>query len=871
MTGNLRLSMAATIALTLASLGLLRLLTPSTWFWLVIGATIVTAAVGESARRVIRPRPVVVLVQILFLFWYDTVALARSVAVFGFVPGPAALTRLGELFRKGADGITTTHPGSHPTSGITAFLVISIGALAVVIDALAVSYAVAPLAGLPLLAIYLVPATRISGGQDWFAFVLAAVGYTTLLSVEGCERLGRWGHPIEHHGTRRSGTNTDSGRPARQVTGPIAAVGHQITIVTLVVAVLAPVVLPTMTSGLFGSSSGNGTGTLNPTLDLKASLSGPDTPYFTYKNLSGGGGEYLRMATDDIESADAWSASTNPPTTPISADGLIGTPIPGLDTTVPRATVTTTVTYLAGKELAYPAWPNSRNYTLPAPYAAKKIQVGHGVWGVDDKDHSLFGSTIEPTGFSYTVTSDIPEPTTQEVGAAKPLSSDDITALGLAQDVQLPSGVPQIVASTLHRIIGGETRPLVQAQLINAYLSDPKKFTYVAPEKFPQYATDAGFQAMTYLLTNFKGYCQTFAWTMATMARELGIPARVATGFTNGTPNPDGSYTVSSHDYHTWPELYFQGIGWLRFEPTVGIAGGGSAGGHGTIPTYALPATPSQQAATPPTTVTSAPRPSATTPLCSITGRDAGGCNPQGSGGTVEPHQKFGPLTWFGAVLRFLDMWLLSGSLCATIIRFLLVAAVALLSVPMIIRALRRHRRSRIAAVGDEPKPLTARERLRESNPPDNDPERLRVLAAWAEVRDSATDLGYSWPPTETPRQSAERIIRQARFSPPAQDAMDRMTGLAERASYARTVRPSAGVRPELFDDVRTIRSSLAAPVGRRARVRAAVLPPSTLATLRERRKDVAGRMYERLQHTGSRIRTSPASRLRRARRDPSD
>ena len=52
------------------------------------------------------------------------------------------------------------------------------------------------------------------------------------------------------------------------------------------------------------------------------------------------------------------------------------------------------------------------------------------------------------------------------------------------------------------------------------------------------------------------------------MARLSGIPSRVAVGFTRGTKQKDGSWLVTTHDAHAWPELYFQGYGWLAFEPT---------------------------------------------------------------------------------------------------------------------------------------------------------------------------------------------------------------------------------------------------------------------------------------------------------------
>ena len=65
---------------------------------------------------------------------------------------------------------------------------------------------------------------------------------------------------------------------------------------------------------------------------------------------------------------------------------------------------------------------------------------------------------------------------------------------------------------------------------------------------------------------------------MAVLARLLGIPSRVAYGYTSGTPVSEDTWLVTTHDAHAWPELYFQGYGWLRFEPTpTGANGQGTA------------------------------------------------------------------------------------------------------------------------------------------------------------------------------------------------------------------------------------------------------------------------------------------------------
>ena len=55
---------------------------------------------------------------------------------------------------------------------------------------------------------------------------------------------------------------------------------------------------------------------------------------------------------------------------------------------------------------------------------------------------------------------------------------------------------------------------------------------------------------------------------MAIMARTLGIPSRVVVGFTQGAQDEDGVWRVTVRDAHAWPELWFEGVGWARFEPT---------------------------------------------------------------------------------------------------------------------------------------------------------------------------------------------------------------------------------------------------------------------------------------------------------------
>ena len=70
-----------------------------------------------------------------------------------------------------------------------------------------------------------------------------------------------------------------------------------------------------------------------------------------------------------------------------------------------------------------------------------------------------------------------------------------------------------------------------------------------------------------------EGYCTYYATSMIVMLRHLGIPARLAAGFSQGTYDSDvGQYVVREREAHTWVEVYFPAYGWIEFEPTAAEA-----------------------------------------------------------------------------------------------------------------------------------------------------------------------------------------------------------------------------------------------------------------------------------------------------------
>ncbi|NUR31465.1 MAG: transglutaminase domain-containing protein [Catenulispora sp.] len=876
MTGRARIGIAAAVALLLTSAGLLRLLAAGTWIWPIVLAVVVSTAAGELFRRLIRPRPLVVAAQAAVVFWYDMVLLAHAEAFGGVLPTWAVFHRLGELYSAGAHDIRNTFVGGDATPGIAAILLLSLSALAVLVDALAATYAAAPLAGLPLLALYLVPATRSGGGYDWFAFGLAAAGYTALLSAEGRDRLGRWGRPLVHAGTRRTAPD---GRPnqaakAKVDTGPIAATGHQITTLALVLAVLAPVLLPTVSGGLFGIGPNNGGGSgpgghkghssgFSQRLDLLGNLkSTSDEVVLTYKAQKG---LYLRFQTADVfiphQKGEAFIPDAKAGFRAFGDGGQIADSVPGYPASAaaPKMiNVHVNIQSLVATEV------RTATNAVPLPYPAKQVKPAPIGFNVNPENLAVLGPGRIDKGLQYDVAAydTAPESLPAAVlAAAKIPSKEEIAALHLEEDMDF-AGVPKEVVDTAAEITKGKNNPIDKATLIQNFFQKDHGFTYSLDVQ-----SSNGADAMLKLLHDKKGFCQYYAETMVAMARSLGIPARVALGFTPGSsPKADGTYEVRTHDYHSWPELYFDGVGWLRFEPTVGIDSPAVSGGHGRIPNYntVLSSATSTQTTAPSTSSSSNAGASADN-NCPINVRRAGGCNDNPDLSAPAPKQKFSWLGWFGAVPRFLQYWLFGGSGYAIAVRFILLVLLLLACVPMVMRKLRRRTRGKLASgtrgaergadrpdAPDEPLDWQPADRP----DPDSDPERLRILAAWAELRDSATDLGYSWPSSETPRQSAHRITKQAHLSRPAQEAMNRVTTLTEHANYARTLRRPAGASPTLMDDVKLIRTGLAEPVSRRTRIRATVLPPSSLASLRERREDLTGRVYERLQGTSTLLRT---------------
>jgi len=160
---------------------------------------------------------------------------------------------------------------------------------------------------------------------------------------------------------------------------------------------------------------------------------------------------------------------------------------------------------------------------------------------------------------SYTVVSRLATPTADDLRAAPPLYPDWVREHYL----QLPEAVPQRVIDLAWEVVAEGETVYEQARLLERYL---RSYPYSLEVGEPPEDRDV---ADYFLFEAREGYCDYYATAFVVMARAVGIPARLASGYVGGEYDYDrGAYLVRQLDGHSWPEVYFSGWGWIGFEPT---------------------------------------------------------------------------------------------------------------------------------------------------------------------------------------------------------------------------------------------------------------------------------------------------------------
>lgn len=755
MSGRTRLTVMAGLASLLAAAALRPLFASMDYLLPIAGVVLVVGLAAETARRLALPTLLGPLAALLALGGYLVAVFAHRQAVLGVLPGGQARAALAALVSAGRDDISRLAPPVPLTDGVLLLTTAGVGLVAVLVDLIAVSLRRAAAAGLPLFALFVVPAAIAPHGIGAGIFVVAASGFLALLVADGRERLGRWGRPL---GAGRRHEAGPALRAEVAETSPLARVGRRIAAASLGLALVVPGLLPGVSDRpLGGRGIGQGPGgsrsvtAINPITSLKRQLTSPeDTPVLIYTRDADAG--YLRLTTLDDFDGKQWSQSV----LSVGEDHRVSLGIPdppGLSPTVPTHNA----------QVQVQVRDSFREPWLPLPYPATEVYVD-GDWRYDDATRTVFSSRTSTQGISYRAKARVPEPTADLLRAAGPPTVDP-------RYLRLPSGkdaIPAEVIALAHDVVGDAPTDFDKAVALQQFFHKQFKYDLTVQDGN---GTDA---LERFLLRDRRGYCEQFASAMAALARVLGIPARVDIGFTPGT-RVNGGLLVTVHDAHAWPELWFNGVGWVPFEPTP------RSDGQVRQPPYSLASTPGPGQPTVRPTATDAPSAAPTHKAQSrLEEAQAAAAARKRSGGN-------------GA-----SGWLLAGIGLAVVL--LLGAA------PAAGRVIVRRRR-------------WARAETRAA----------AAHVAWAELHDTACDLGLGWDPTQTPRSLVRRLGQGLDEAPAA--ALLRIGELEERARYARSLDSAGDADPRgaLPADVATVTAALRAAAARRRRVRATLAPRSVL------------------------------------------
>ena len=752
--------MAAAVALAVAgtALSLNGVLRGWVWYPPVL-TTVFVVALAIAALRALRAQPfLVALGGFASLVCILTFTFFRRDSIAGFIPSAETMESLGRYLRRASETVLAESSPVAPNAGIVLVTCAVLGLVVILVDALAVPLALPATSGLGLLAILVVPAMVKPQSVGPWGFAVAATGYLMILACS------QWFTPDNR-------TAADTARNPGQFRRAAATGG-----VALVITLLLPLAIPGFDQGTFPQGSrlnpwGPSTG-LNPMISLGNSLRSPSGDGRITYATSASRPPYLRSVTVDRFDGESWS--------PDDRDGSRRVGVGRMDSGNE---------ILADEQVRQVTAINTGRFTspyLPVPYAPDAVNGLDGRWSWDPATLSIKGVDTNSRNQQYVVQSTVPRLTPEL------LSRSSAPARGISEEfIRPPNNVPDIVRTTADTVTQGSRTAYAKAMAIQNYLRSVE-FTYSLQSPVQGSYDGNGLSVLADFLTQKSGYCIHFASAMAVMARLEGIPSRIAVGYAPGrstgasvsVPGQGAltEYEVDSRDAHAWPELYFQGLGWVAFEPTPS---------RGVVPDYASQASSAGGASTnennddliPSNGATPGPTPSAAP--APLPGLDAAG---------APRHPLTLPL--YGA---------------AGVLLLALIAAS-----PRMVRTGLRSRRLR----------------------GNHSTGTVTAAAAWAELLDLATDYGVTPGLSETPRHFSRRLRGSGALGGP--DGTDDAGALAaasltadfERLQYgppAERADGAAAAGPSAADRIARVQASLRRHSRGARRLRAEWLPPSVM------------------------------------------
>ncbi len=576
---------------------------------LLVGLVVVLA--GSGLRVLGVASYAVASAQVVISLLSLNVVLAARESLLGVIPTSDSVRRAVHAVHNGALTLNayTAPVEVNPTH--TRALLMACGlAVIVSIDVLALGLQRPPLAALPLLVTLSIPVSILRGSLSLAVFVITALLFLRLLATEHLDRFARWD---------RRARSTSGRASAAQSSGPALSVLWQVAVaavlLTLVAAPLVPVTdLLQRDRGAGGNGAGNGAGFqltgVNPFIRMRRDLVEQTHTPLVYAQTTARSTSYLRSTVLDEFTGDEWRPSPRILPEANIADGTFPQP-PGLSPGVGGTEA----------EWSLQLAPQFSTTWLPLPYPIRELSVP-GSWRYDARTLDVaFVSGDNPPELRYRATAFTPSITAPLLTAAVP------TPLSVLKPMtRVPDNLPSVIGVRAREVTRGATSDFAKAVALQDWFRDKGGFRYSLEQR-----GGSGMDLLAHFVTDDRvGYCEQFAAAMATMGRTLGIASRVVVGFLDGTTLKDGRVLYTSDELHAWPEMYFAGVGWVRFEPTPGQRAASSPAWTRQDTSSAAPSGAPSAASSEPV----APRPSATPA--------EGGAD--GQGGTSVPWTGLGAL-----------------------------------------------------------------------------------------------------------------------------------------------------------------------------------------------------------------------------------
>jgi transglutaminase-like putative cysteine protease len=541
------------------------------------------------------------------------------------------------------------------------------------------------------------------------AFLGAAL---VVVFADALRRVQGWG-PIWVGPGSRARLSATASRGARRV-----------AVASVATAALVPLLVPGFGSkAIFdiSSTASSDRVRIDPLVSIKASLTRED-PVEVFQVTSTVPSYWRMLALPDFDGV-TWRPDNSVEGTPITPETALSPDAEGSGSIEQ--------TFQVSSDLDLP-W-------LPVAYPPQRVDVPGISVNFDAETGSVNLDGNLDAGAVYLASSVSVQPTPDQ------LASIVFPFVPSARYTALPEDLPPGIREIALDWTADASNSYEQILAIQDHLSDTSVFTY--SQDVP--ARDDNFTLLDFLARSRTGFCQQFASAMGVMLRSLGIPARVAVGFTPGTFDPDTQTRhVTTKEAHSWVEVLFPTYGWLSFEPTPGRTNPIALG-------YQHPATD-----------------------CST---GAEGCDPgtrpaDGAGGIGDAD---GLSPQLRALLRRPEI--LSGRRLGSTPRSGAdLVPDAEKQIPISIVALTLAVAALLAALLIPPiRSLVRRRRIRR---PRHDPRAL-ILATYHLFTERAADLGHPRGPGETLEEYRQRLGTEGAL---AEGKLDPLTTIAGRAAYAR-------------------------------------------------------------------------------------